>query len=253
MSIPIQNLNAQWLKDTYFFGIPLTDMDGNTIQDSVLEFYIKRGIKQMEKELDIVIEPQTFTERYDFYLDQWRGWAYFRLKHRPIISVQSFKVKFGDQPVFDVPLEWLRIESNAGQIHLFPQLGQFGGTLAIDKAYTLAPILLAVRFAPQLFEITYTAGMNEVEEDLADAIGMIAAIQVFNIFGDLVIGAGIASLSISVDGISQSIGTTSSAENAAYSARIIMYKRELYGHGEGKPGLLNALKNKWRGITMGLI
>lgn len=253
MPIPLSNLNAQWLKDTYFFGIPLIDTNGNTISDTVLDFYIKRGIRQMENELDISIFETEFVERQDFYQDWWKGWAYFKLKHKPVIEITKLEVKYGDQPVFSIPLEWIRLEHRAGQFHLFPQLGQFGGTLAIDKAYTLAPILLAVRYAPHLFEITYRAGMREVDEDLADAIGMIAAIQVFNIFGDLVIGAGIASLTISVDGISQSIGTTSSAENAAYSARILMYKRELYGHGEGKPGLLHVLKARWRGVTMGIL
>jgi len=247
------NLNASWLKQTYFFGIPLVDTDGNPISDSVAEFYIKRAIKQVEKELDIVITPSTFDERYDFFLDAWRGWGFIQLNKRPVKQVNSLKIMYGEQSVFEIPLEWIRLERNAGQIHLFPMLGQFGGTLAIDKAYTLAPILMAVRYAPHVFRVQYDAGMDDVDEDICDAIGMIAATQYFNIFGDLVIGAGIASISISLDGLSQSIGTTSSAENAAYSARIIMYKRELYGHGEGKPGLLAALKARWRGYRMAIL
>lgn len=247
------DLNATWLKQTYFFGIPLVDVNGNEISDVVADFYIKRGIKQIEKELDVVITPTTFIERYDFFLDSWRGWGFMQLNHRPVKQVKSLKIVYGEHEVFSIPLEWIRIESKAGQIHLFPQLGQFSGTLAIDKAYTLAPILMAVRYAPHIFSIEYEAGMDVVDEDLADAIGMIAAIQFFNIFGDLVIGAGIASMSISIDGISQSIGTTASAENAAYSARILMYKRELYGHGEGRPGLLSTLKARWRGLRVGIL
>ena len=45
--------------------------------------------------------------------------------------------------------------------------------------------------------------------------------------GDLVIGAGIANISRSIDGLSQSIGTTASAENSAYSARIKLLDTQL--------------------------
>ena len=43
----------------------------------------------------------------------------------------------------------------------------------------------------------------------------------------LIIGAGIANQSLSIDGLSQSIGTTSSAENSGYSARIKSYQTEI--------------------------
>tara|TARA_R110000824_G_scaffold355998_1_gene543213 strand:- start:291 stop:521 length:231 start_codon:yes stop_codon:yes gene_type:complete len=56
---------------------------------------------------------------------------------------------------------------------------------------------------------------------------MAASIGVFDIAGDLVAGAGIASLSISVPGLSQSIGTTSSATNSGYGARIKSYQEQI--------------------------
>ena len=39
--------------------------------------------------------------------------------------------------------------------------------------------------------------------------------------------AGVSSQSLSIDGLSQSIGTTASATLAAYSARLIQYKKDI--------------------------
>jgi len=84
------------------------------------------------------------------------------------------------------------------------------------------------------------------------AIGLQAAIHPFNILGDLAIGAGIASMSVSVDGVSRSINTTASAENAAFSARIIQYHKELRGDANIQ-GLIPSLQAKWRRQPMALL
>jgi len=56
---------------------------------------------------------------------------------------------------------------------------------------------------------------------------MFASIGPFNIFGDLIAGAGIATISLSLDGLSQNVGTTSSATNAGFGARIIQYLKQI--------------------------
>ena len=84
------------------------------------------------------------------------------------------------------------------------------------------------RDIPNYWTIEYCTGFNVIPEDLLDVIGKLASIGIFNIAGDIVLGqAAIANYSLSIDGLSQSIGTTMSAENSAYSARIKMYKDEI--------------------------
>ena len=56
---------------------------------------------------------------------------------------------------------------------------------------------------------------------------MRASLGVLDIAGDLVAGAGIASISIGVPGLNQSIGTTSSATNSGYGARIKSYSERM--------------------------
>lgn len=61
---------------------------------------------------------------------------------------------------------------------------------------------------------------------------------------DLIIGAGIANQSVSIDGVSQSIGTTQSAMFGGASARIEAYGKDL------KEVLLPALRMRFGGIRL---
>ena len=68
-----------------------------------------------------------------------------------------------------------------------------------------------------LWEVDYVAGIDEKDSSmpmslLQEAINKRAATGILNVWGDLIIGAGIANQSVSIDGVSQSIGTTQSAE-----------------------------------------
>ena len=66
-----------------------------------------------------------------------------------------------------------------------------------------------------------------------------AALLPLDTAGDLLLGAGIASQSISMDGLSTSTGTTSSATNAGYGARAIQYRKRL-------TMLLKSIRRKYR-------
>ena len=71
------------------------------------------------------------------------------------------------------------------------------------------------------------ADYREIDADVLDLIGKVAAMYALNPAGDMIGGAGIASKSQSVAGASQSINTTSSPMNAGYSARIIQYRKDV--------------------------
>ena len=83
------------------------------------------------------------------------------------------------------------------------------------------------RNIPDFFRISYTAGLDPVPANIKDLVGKIASFGPLNIAGDLLGGAGIASQSISIDGLSQTFNTTSSATNAGYGARLLNYQREI--------------------------
>ena len=105
---------------------------------------------------------------------------------------------------------------------------------------------LRLRTAPQGGDLTLAWTASTIPADLKAVIGMMAAMLPLNIAGDLIAGAGIANFSISMDGLSQSIGTTASATNAGYGARVLQFRKEIDQH-------LPALRARYRMPNIALL
>jgi hypothetical protein len=65
------------------------------------------------------------------------------------------------------------------------------------------------------------------DPQLVDFVGLVASLLPLDTAGDLIIGAGISSQSLSMDGLSQSISTTSGVENSGYGARAVQYGKRI--------------------------
>ena len=92
--------------------------------------------------------------------------------------------------------------------------------------------------------ISYT--VSTLPADIKQAIGYKAALLPLDVAGDLIAGAGVASISVGVDGMHQSINTTSSSTNAGLGARVLQYEREL-------KALMPALKAKYKMMNVGVL
>lgn len=92
--------------------------------------------------------------------------------------------------------------------------------------------------------VSYT--VSTLPADIKQAIGYKSALLPLDVAGDLIAGAGIASLSVGVDGIHQSLNTTASATNSGYGARVLQFEREL-------KALIPALKAKYKMISVGVM
>lgn len=223
-------LSVDDLKSIYLFGVDLTDDRGTPYPDVMFEWSIKYAIDWIEKELDIHLVPKALDQRYDYYRDDYQDYAFFQLRDYPVISVESVRCEYPDgQLITQFPTEWISLRKDTGQLRLVPSRGSYS-TLALVSYGSLLPVMFARRdYVPDLFRIQYTAGFEngQVPMTIRELIGKKAAIGPLNIAGDLIAGAGIASYSIGIDGLSQSISTTSSATNAGYGARIIQYFKEI--------------------------
>jgi hypothetical protein len=126
-----------------------------------------------------------------------------------------------------------------------PTAGTLSEILVGQGGSFLPAIYSGLDYLPQLFHFDYTAGFEDgkVPRNIIELIGMAASFGPFNLFGDLIAGAGIASKSISMDGLSQSINTTSSATNSGYGARLGLYGKHI------KEQLPN-LRRYYQGIRM---
>lgn len=223
-------LTVSELKQRYLFGIDLTDDAGNEIPDAVLEHYIASAIASLEHDLDIPIFPTTFCDLHDFFRQDYAAFNFIKLDNAPLISVSEFRVQYpSGQTVVVFPAEWLRLHKESAQLQVVPTAGTLSEILVGQGGSFLPAIYNGMAYLPQLFQVEYTAGFEEgrVPRNILDTIGKLASLGPFNIFGDLIAGAGIANLSLSLDGLSQSIGTTSSATNAGYGARIQQYQKEI--------------------------
>lgn len=83
---------------------------------------------------------------------------------------------------------------------------------------------------------------HDVDPLVLKSVAILASFLPLDVAGDLIAGAGIAAKTISLDALSQSINTTSSATNSGYSARVKQFQNEL-------KSALHALKSKYTRIN----
>lgn len=223
-------LTVQQLKDIYLFGVNLTDDNAVPYPDSVFELGIRAAIDHVEREVGINIRKTVVThERYDYYRRDYQEWVTLQLRKTPVISVEAMRVMWpSDTLVMTFDPSWLRLRPS-GQLNVVPMAGTLSQVLLTVGGSFLPFIAVGRDWVPDIFDIDYTCGFEEgqVPPLVRDAVGMYASFAPLNLAGDLIAGAGIASQSLSMDGLSQSISTTSSATNAGYGARLVQYRQQL--------------------------
>lgn len=240
-AILLQILTVPQLKQRYLFGVNLTDDNGAELPDEVFQHYILTAIAVVERYLDIHVIPTTIVqEPHDYYRADYPEFCILQLDSYPVISVEEFEVQYpSGQSVIVFPDEWIRLDPDHGIIRVVPTAGTLSNILLGQGGSFLPAIYGGMSHLPDLFKVSYTSGFRKLPTDLLDIIGMFASLGPLNIFGDLIAGAGISSLSTSIDGLSQSIGTTLSPMYGGYGSRITQYLKQIK---EQMPNLRRNLK-----------
>lgn len=235
------------LKQRYLFGLDLSNDQGIQYPDSAYEHYILSAVSWLEHQLDIFILPTTIIgEKHDYYRNDAVMFNFIQLEHYPVISVEELNVRYpSGQSVIRYPQEWLSIDKTHGLLRVVPTAGTMSEVMLAQGGSFLPTIYGGAGYLPDLFHVDYTAGFEDgrIPRLIIDIIGKVASLGPFNIFGDLIAGAGIATFSVSVDGLSQNIGTTASATNAGFGSRIIQYLKEV-------KDALTVLKLTYKGLKM---
>lgn len=236
------------LKKIFLFGIDLTDDNGEPFPEEMFEFYIRSAQEWLESQLGgICLCPTTIVnEVHDYYMNDYMAYSFLKLYRYPLLSVEGLAIQFPlSTNVVNFDPSWIRAESVASQVQLVPTQGTFSSIL-LSQAGSFLPLLYAGQDnVPGLFRVSYTAGFpkGQVPYNLKELVAMKASLGPLNIAGDLIVGAGIASKSISMDGLSQSISTTSSAENSGFGSRIKAYNEDIISR-------LKGLKAFYHGVSM---
>lgn len=217
--------------ETYFYGIDICK-DGKIISNEMMTMYLKSATEEVERSLDIKILPQIIHESHDFWLNDWKAWGYIPLTY-PAKKAFDLEGYISDVQQIKYPTEWLNTrKTNDGylysrNLYLLPTAGTAQSNAVVVSGITPHLGFFGNKQIPNYWRATYCTGFDDIPKDLLNFIGKLASINLFHILGDIILGAGIASQSIGIDGLSQSISTTSSATNAGYGARITGYLADM--------------------------
>ena len=221
-------LSVDDLKQNFLFGVDLTDDNGNPYPDALFAFYIESAVQLTKDWLDIKLLPEVILdERHDFYKEDYNKYVWTKLDHVPVISVQKVRLVLPtNAEVIDYNPNSFHVDKNAGHLEVVPGSGQ----ITLGQTGAFLPLVFGGQdYLPQAIRVDYTVGFEDcnVPKDIVEFIGMLASFGPFGIAGDLIVGAGIASQSISLDGLSQTINTTSSATNSGYGARLLQFEKAI--------------------------
>lgn len=130
------------------------------------------------------------------------------------------------------------------------RVGSYLYLRSVDQVVQVADIIddTTVAFREELFDnwVAQSAVVLDYDPALLDIIGLTASLPILDTAGDLIIGAGISNQSISIDGLSQSIGTTSGVENSGYGARATQYRKRI-------EELDHAIRRRYRRVNMAIV
>lgn len=231
-------MTADEFLKSFLFGIAPENGDtGEVMSNEVVQTFIDLSYEYLEQLYDVTIIPKKIHEHQDFYLDQaGRSYWMFHTNQVPILWDELHRDRYpitikayfgaGINPT-EFPNDWLRVNDKQGSVHVYPTVGSMGSFLHQFTAMNFALGTFRNEYVPQYFEVEYIAGMCPIPKFVNSLVGKIAYIYLGNILGDVAYGAGIASYSLGLDGLSESLATTQSASFNAYSARVTMYKDEL--------------------------
>lgn len=257
------------VRNRWCYGLPLTNEAGIPMSDEDLVVFIEGAMDSMRRHLGVHLKPMVIAcnpdirglvkgvdyeveeSAYDYDIRQYKNWGFLQLKQRHVQKVTGLKMVLPNGNTimdFMTRPEWIKLYKESGQLHIVPYAGDptlfnlLGGS---SSGFPFATGSLNAQL-PQMFYVDYEAGfpLYEIPAEVRNNIAKMASIDVLGIAGDAVL-AGVASLSTSLDGLSESFSTTASATNATYGAHILQYQKEVdsfFTKGDAR--------SAYRGITM---
>jgi hypothetical protein len=220
-------MNAEEFLSEWLVDIPLRGLGGQKMSRTKIEEKLKKAAEVIENDLDIKLAKRTVLEEHDYEKELFAMWGYIKMNYL-INEVKYLAGKFNSVEQIQFDNSWLSTKSKqdsaARNLHIVPLAS---GNVTFSGSGALFVFFKNLEYIPNYWHICYVTGFDRIPRDIMEVIGKMAAITVMAVMGDISFGAGLASTSLSIDGLSQSISTTQSAENSLYSARIRQYATEI--------------------------
>jgi hypothetical protein len=204
------------LRKRALFGIPLTSaLTNESISDDTIKHYIDSAISQIEHELDLYITPVTFEEKHDYNRHEFNwNYNYLKLNHPNVISIEEVQLSFSNDQTnlgfVQFPMEHVHLMPQEGVMQLVPAFGtSLSGFLLSAFSGTQFHALRAIGLDnfPGAVRVKYQAGFekDKVPAAIIELIENLAAYKILTFIGPLIFPH--TSVGVSIDGVSQSVGT----------------------------------------------
>lgn len=221
----------------YLYGIKIQAGDGTAFSTESMRFYIQAAQQEIENFFNLKLVYQFIAlEKLTFYrADYWQSFPILFTNY-PVNKPISLTGRFNQLEQISYPTQWLTNTQNSyGQYKRRVSIVPTGTAVATANAEVILSGLTTqlgsqhFLMIPDYWDLQYITGfkLDQIPMDLINLTGKLASFGPLGIAGDLILGAGIVSQSLGVDGLSQSISSTSSATNAGYGARLVQYEREI--------------------------
>jgi hypothetical protein len=242
----VEQIRRRWC-----FGLPLYDSVGIEIDDEDVQGYIDGAIKLVERKLGVRLKPtvictdaearglakgidyEVSEPPYDYDAKAYANWGFLQLRERPASNLTGVKLVLPNGSVvvdFMATPEWVKFYPEVAQMQIVPYAGSatvFGmlGGSQTGFAFMTGKIN---RNMPQMWYIDYVSGypQDEVPKDIVNIVAKIASSDLLGVAGEA-LKAGITNMSTSIDGLSESVGTTVSSSSTLYGAHIKQYTEDI--------------------------
>lgn len=225
------------LWELFLYGIKIQGGEGSNFSDESMRFYLVAAQREIENYYNLKFIKQLADQTITYYrTDYWQTFPILQTNY-PVREPLSMIGMLNKMEQIVYPQGWLFCEYDTlmGQgkrrISVVPTGSSTRGNAEIILTGITSQVgMQRFNMIPDYWRIQYITGwdVDQMPMDLINVVGMVASFGPLGIAGDLILGsAGIASQSLSIDGLSQSISTTASATNAGYGARIIQYEKQI--------------------------
>lgn len=229
--VSLDDLTPDYVKQNYLTGFDFAGNDGQVLAPSFFDEKMADAIARVEKITGVDILPrEIISEQHDYHTNDYLNYAYMQLYRMPVRSVTEVRASYPTGQVIQVfPSDWVRLYVEHGQFHLVPTSGSLAQVLLGGGNGYLPFIFAGLSYLPNLWQVDYTSGFDPdaIPRDIASVLCKIVAIEILTIMSDLVGPLGVASSSLGIDGMSQSIAR----QLPAFKARIDAYRIDV-----GLPG-----------------
>ncbi len=239
-------ISVEELKAMYFYGIPMQARDGSVISDDVWRNYIMAAQQEVEKWLGIKLQKQIIAESLTYYRDEFVRFGYIRTTY-PVNKPFKLEGRLGQIVQIQYPTDWMTSRrTNDGatynrQIHIIPNGVSYSTSMVFNSVLPYAG-LLSYEILPAYWQTQYCTGFDVVPMDLMNFVGKLAALNMLYVLSNLILmPGGVSSVSISIDGLSQS-----KSANSPYKTQIDGYIKDL-------EGMRDRLYTFYKGITLSVI